>query len=578
MSSPGFFKQWGNNIAETGHPEMTENRIKNEQNNLDFKIAPLRQQLAADQERLKTLVDSVGQPKLDENGKHADYDLIESRMAKTIGDIRKAAGDKVPSDHPGRMAETVNGIRQWLKMGGKNKQKLQAAQTGKVNDWNNQNTQMASQASVGALPFEQTAQGQAEAVKSRDALELQRLRNQAPKGAQGRPVPFGKGSISSKDAQEMAAGGMVFNNEQGDPIDTTKLPEGTKITPWAFGGKIFYTIGDQIPRVITADNQRTVQPEEGALSPAGQAPTLGVARVPTVGTHQVPGMNPGETVTLHTSTTPVTGGGAKKSPSTIPTRPSSSSTPKTEDRSGSNSGKLTPQPPPFAKGTMLSQGRQAQPVVAAMNTVAANVFGGDGEPPIWDNAWMFDKPELKTALNKALTMNALKIPGTGDDPTFMQQLATTVGLTGASQEQVNQAIAQSRDDLERVGGPEAMKMFARMAAVQEDLSALRSATKGSAAQGSIQTIVRAAPVYNVSSSQNFRDMLGSTLNTAAAAMGGYPAINPEYINWWKNGAKSARGGPEGEKLKALKETAAKARSGGKKEIHYKIVNGELVAQ
>ncbi len=150
MSSPGFFKQWGTNIAETGHPEMTENRIKNEQNNLDFKIAPLRQQLAADQERLKTLVDSVGQPKLDANGKHADYDLIESRMAKTIGDIRQAAGDKIPSEHPGRMAETVNGIRQWLKTGGKNKKQLQAAQSGKVNDWNNQNTQMAGEFAVGA--------------------------------------------------------------------------------------------------------------------------------------------------------------------------------------------------------------------------------------------------------------------------------------------------------------------------------------------------------------------------------------------------------------------------------------------
>jgi hypothetical protein len=199
---------------------------------------------------------------------------------------------------------------------------------------------------------------------------------------------------------------------------------------------------------------------------------------------------------------------------------------------------------------MLAQGRQAQPVVASMNTVAANVFGQNGEKPIWDSAWMFDKPELRTALNKALTMNALKIPGTGDDPSFMQQLATMVGLTGASQEQINKAISESRDELEKVGGPEAMKMFARMTAMQEDLSALRSATKGSAAQSSIQTIVRAAPVYNVSSSQNFRDMLGSTLNTAAAAMGGYPAINPAYLDWWKKGAQTARGGQGPDQVKA----------------------------
>jgi hypothetical protein len=85
-------------------------------------------------------------------------------------------------------------------------------------------------------------------------------------------------------------------------------------------------------------------------------------------------------------------------------------------------------------------------------------------------------------------------------------------------------------------------MLDRMAGLQEDLSALRAATKGSAAQGSIRTLVRAAPVYNVSSSQDFRNRLGVTLNTAAASMGGYPAINPAYVDWWKRGAQMARGG------------------------------------
>jgi hypothetical protein len=95
----------------------------------------------------------------------------------------------------------------------------------------------------------------------------------------GRPVPFGKGSISMKDAQSLAENGMVFNDQEGKEIDLSELPEHMKITPWAYGSKIFYTIGDQVPRIITADNQRTVQPEEGAVTPASSAPTLGVARV-----------------------------------------------------------------------------------------------------------------------------------------------------------------------------------------------------------------------------------------------------------------------------------------------------------
>jgi hypothetical protein len=53
---------------------------------------------------------------------------------------------------------------------------------------------------------------------------------------------------------------------------------------------------------------------------------------------------------------------------------------------------------------------------------------------------------------------------------------------------------------------------------------------------------RAAPVYNVSSAQNFRDQLGATLNTAAKALHAYPEINPAYIQWWDSGAQMARGG------------------------------------
>jgi hypothetical protein len=394
----------------------------------------------------------------------------------------------------------------------------------------------------------------AEQQKAADALALQQEKN---KGMQnrppaGRPVPFGNGSISAKDAKGFADSGMVFNDQDGNPLDVSNLPEQSKVTPWAYGGKIFYTVGDQKPRVITADNQRTVQPEEGALTPAGTAPTLGVARVSTASTHQVPGMNPGETVTLHGTTTPVTPG-AKPAPTSAapsaprvaapaPARATRPAPRQAQDGSPTAAGVMPPPPTPFAPGTMLAQGRATKPIVAKADVVAANVFGGGDEKPIWDAAWMFDRPDLRAALNKALTMNALQIPGTEDDPSFRQQLASVVGLTGASQEKISQSIVDSKDDLRRIGGPEAMKMFARMAGMQEDLTALRAVTGATAGANSIKTMVRAAPVYNVSSAQNFRDQLGATLNTAAKALHAYPEINPAYIQWWDSGAQMARGG------------------------------------
>src|SRR6185312_340213 len=130
-----------------------------------------------------------------------------------------------------------------------------------------------------------------------------------------------------------------------------------------------------------------------------------------------------------------------------------------------------------------------------------------------------------------------------DNPSFMQTLATAVGITGWSQEQVRNANQAARDKIEQLGGQPALAMLDRMAGLQEDLSALRTATKASAAQGSIRTLVRAAPIYNVSDSKDFRLRLMTLLNTAQSALSGDPAISPAYKNWWAKGATMAKGGP-----------------------------------
>ena len=376
--------------------------------------------------------------------------------------------------------------------------------------------------------------------------------------------------------------GAQFNKQDGtpwSPDELSQFPEGTALAQFVKGDQIYYSPIDQRTKTSTFNNVVSQIPEAGQITQENQNP-LGVARVPTTTTHQVPGMNPGEKITLTGTSTPAT-------PASI-ISPSSAVAPKTGAQpvtppspkavgqalkpqpsitKGTKTTAIGTAPPPFAPGTMLSQGRIAEPVVASMSTVAAQVFGSNGEPPIWENAWMFDKPELRTALNKALTLNALSIPGTEDDPSFAQTLATAVGVTGWNQEQIQKANVQARQNLQRLGGDQALKMFARMAGMQEDLSALRSATKASAAQGSIRTLVRAAPVYNVSSSQNFRDQLGVTLNTAAAAMSGYPSINQKYLEWWRNGAQAARGG-----------TPPSGGSSPAAEVWTRDSNGKLVKQ
>ena len=61
-----------------------------------------------------------------------------------------------------------------------------------------------------------------------------------------------------------------------------------------------------------------------------------------------------------------------------------------------------------------------------------------------------------------------------------------------------------------------------------------------------------------------------TLNTAAAAMSGYPAISPKYIQWWKDSARAAKGNPVSSQ--APQVGASKHKPGDK----VKLKNGQTI--
>ena len=353
--------------------------------------------------------------------------------------------------------------------------------------------------------------------------------------------------------------GAQFNKQDGtpwSPDELSQFPEGTALAQFVKGDQIYYSPIDQRTKTSTFNNVVSQIPEAGQITQENQNP-LGVARVPTTTTHQVPGMNPGEKITLTGTSTPatpasiispssavapktgaqpVTPPSQKPVAQAIQTRPPTAHSPK-----GTEIGDA---PPPFAPGTLLAQGKTSIPISSAMSVVGANVFGKGGKPALWHYARMYDDPKLGTALNKALTMNSLTMPGVKSEPGVMESIATASGVTGWSQEQINQAAVDARKEVQRLGGDDAMKFLSRLMAFQEDLSALRRATAASGAQGSIATLVRAAPIYNVSSSKDFRNQLEATLSTGAAALDGDPMFSRKYVDWWKKGASAAGG--EGE--------------------------------
>lgn len=382
--------------------------------------------------------------------------------------------------------------------------------------------------------------------------------------------------IPSTAVQLMNNVGAQFNKQDGTAWTEDELnsfPEGTALQQFVRGDQTYFSPVNQRVLTKTFGNVVSQVPEAGMVTPQNTN-ALGLARVPTTTTHQVPGMNPGEVLTMTGTSTPATTGAVpvtpaaphtgagQVNPAAPPTVSSGAATspPRTKvgsiikpsasgPKSASDTTALGASPSAFAPGTMLVQGRTAMPVVSAMSVVGANVFGVNGEPPIWDYAKMYDDPKMASALNKALTMNSLTLPGVHGEPGFWDSLATAAGVTGWSQEKINKAAVDARKDVQQLGGDKGMKFLSRLMAFQEDLSALRTATKASAAQGSIQTLVRAAPIYNVSSGQDFRNQLHATLQTAASSMAGYPVINPKYADWWQKGAQQALSGGTEQQIK-----------------------------
>lgn len=536
-----------------------------------MQLAPLQQAIAADQQRLSTMKE--GTP---------EYESTVQNMALNIGRVRNVYGDKTPADHPGRLVQTVDAIRSHLGLGGKNPQ---AGQDAKLAKFNAGNTQMAQEYATGGLPFAQTPEGQKASYQRQTEEELARIRNEGgatsyknfklkdgtivtidtrhqipPPGAV--LVGSSTGYIRQSNHVVMPADAISLMHSTGAQYpkqsggnwtaeEIAKFPKGTVLAGFVEGDRMFYAPFDQHTKTAVINNMVTQIPEAGEIA-AGNENPLGASRVPTVTTHQVPGMNPGEKLTLTNVSTPQTGApgspSAASSPAPPPAQvhhaPSGPAHQRLQAHAALERGEMPPEPPPFAKGTFLTQGKTVQPVVASMRVVGAQVFGGNGQPPIWDYAHFYDNPDLGKALNKALTMNSLSMPGVRAEPGLWETLATSAGVTGWSQQQINDAAVSARNDVQQLGGEDAMKFLSRLMGFQEDLSALRTATRASAAQGSIQTLVRAAPIYNVSSAQNFRDQLATTLNTASAAMSGYPVINPQFVQWFSHGARLAEGGKE----------------------------------
>ena len=143
---------------------------------LKLQTAPLSQALAADQMRLATYSDPQGNPLPQYKDQHKE---VMDRMTQTIGKLREIYGQKAPGQDPSLLDK--------LHITNHLKSHTPEGRAAALKAYADQNRSTAQAAATGALPYEQTPQGQAGAEKHKATMEEIQARENgkplaAPKG------------------------------------------------------------------------------------------------------------------------------------------------------------------------------------------------------------------------------------------------------------------------------------------------------------------------------------------------------------------------------------------------------------
>lgn len=314
----GFGASFSAGVRAVQNPQAAE---QDRQNLLQMKISPLAHSLQADQARLEQIVDpATGLPK---TGFEHHYQELEDRMAETIGQMRAHLGEKEPT------AGVLDRLH------------IRKNLHDRVKAWQDQNKQTAASYAEGAIPFEQTPEGQKVTLESRLRDENAASKWENFKLEDGRIVsidtrhqnpPPGALKVGSTATSVRSTGRIVNPADAittmgvtGQPLagpgGTTwtkeqleKLPKGTVLAALAQGDQVYYVPVDQRTRTASIGGQVYQIPEAGEVTPQS-ATSLGVSKTPT--THSSVTTDQSGVVTSRTenSTTPSTPGMRGSTPS-----------------------------------------------------------------------------------------------------------------------------------------------------------------------------------------------------------------------------------------------------------------------
>ncbi len=141
----------------------------------DVQLTPLQESLRADQTRL-ALYANPDDPTKPLAGKEDQYNSTLNRMTQTIGQMRSLYGQKPQGPNPVEAA--LGNVADRLHITNHLKNHVAQARADAAAKYQGQNQQTAEAAGTAALPFAMTPTGQAEELKGKNAVEVQRVRNE----------------------------------------------------------------------------------------------------------------------------------------------------------------------------------------------------------------------------------------------------------------------------------------------------------------------------------------------------------------------------------------------------------------
>lgn len=346
-------------------------------------------------------------------------------------------------------------------------------------------------------------------------------------------VPRVIGHLSSTDAKTQSNGGKKFQDEAGNDIDVSDLPEQMGLVTVTQGSKTFYVPYTQAQTHFNVGGKVYAVPTLDQINLSkGSGVELGASRTPTSASHeQIAVDSNGNPVknTLRSTNTPSTPGiaGRSASDSAASNSADQRSSPQSQPKANANapkaspSGALTPASSDI-KGVPLGMYNQSLQRVTPVREAATQLFGDPQQPELkglQSFANLADNKESRERLGKALrqTFTALdQSTGGAHIAAGAGPVSVSTGGFGAILENyfgVGPKVAEQQAKMmqDTIGSltPEEREAYDATMSAFGTIVGLRALTKASAAQASVSTIEREMPVIgvNTTNSAQFYDQM-----------------------------------------------------------------------